>query len=218
MAKHTVNQGECLASIAKMYGFSDWKVIYDDSQNADFRKKRPNPNILKPGDELFIPDKDSKSENGQSDQTVNFKLNDKIVPTLLRIVLQNPDGTPMAKKKYLLKVDEDVFENTTAQDGLVEHEIPPDARSGELTVWVDDDDDEGVTYELELGCLDPIEEITGIQARLNNLGYNCGSEDGELNEQTKEALKSFQADKGLKPTGEVNDDVKKKLEDLHDKK
>src|SRR4249920_494288 len=53
---HTVLQGECLSSIAHDFGFGDWHVIYDHPQNASFKTKRPNPNLIYPGDELFIPD------------------------------------------------------------------------------------------------------------------------------------------------------------------
>ena len=42
-----------------------------------------------------------------------------------------------------------------------------------------------------------------VQTILNRLGYDTGPVDGELNEATREALRKFQADAGLDPTGEV---------------
>ncbi len=42
-----------------------------------------------------------------------------------------------------------------------------------------------------------------VQTILNRLGYETGPVDGELNEATREALRKFQADAGLDPTGEV---------------
>lgn len=57
MATHTVRAGENLTVIAKKYGYPDWRTIYNDPKNADFRRKRPNPNLILPGDLLFIPDK-----------------------------------------------------------------------------------------------------------------------------------------------------------------
>ena len=38
---------------------------------------------------------------------------------------------------------------------------------------------------------------------LNRLEYETGPVDGELNDATREALRKFQADAGLDPTGEV---------------
>lgn len=42
-----------------------------------------------------------------------------------------------------------------------------------------------------------------VQTILNGLGYETGPVDGELNDATREALRKFQADAGLQPTGEV---------------
>ena len=41
------------------------------------------------------------------------------------------------------------------------------------------------------------------QLILNGLGYETGPVDGEMNDATREALRKFQADAGLDPTGEV---------------
>ena len=42
-----------------------------------------------------------------------------------------------------------------------------------------------------------------VQTILSRLGYETGPVDGELNDATREALRKFQADAGLEPTGEV---------------
>jgi hypothetical protein len=59
MTIHTVRSGENLTTIARKYGYSDWKAIYDHPKNMDFKRKRPNPNIIFPGDVIFIPDKNT---------------------------------------------------------------------------------------------------------------------------------------------------------------
>lgn len=43
---HVVKQGECLIRIAASYGFGDYRIIYDHPENAEFKRKRPNPNPL----------------------------------------------------------------------------------------------------------------------------------------------------------------------------
>ena len=52
---HTVKRGENLSKIAKKYKASNWKYIYEDPVNAKFRKERPNPNEIQPGDKIVIP-------------------------------------------------------------------------------------------------------------------------------------------------------------------
>ena len=53
--RYTVVAGDCLSSIAARHGFSNWRIVYDAPENADFRAKRPNPNVIYAGDVLFIP-------------------------------------------------------------------------------------------------------------------------------------------------------------------
>jgi len=37
---HTVKQGEYLSSIARRYGFSDYKVIWNDKNNAKLKEEQ----------------------------------------------------------------------------------------------------------------------------------------------------------------------------------
>jgi hypothetical protein len=53
---HTVKKGENLDKIARSYGIKSFVTIYKDPVNAKFRKTRPDPNKIQPGDKLIIPD------------------------------------------------------------------------------------------------------------------------------------------------------------------
>lgn len=52
---HTVIRGESLSLIARKYGVDSWRTLYYAPQNAGFRAKRPNPNLIHPGDRIFVP-------------------------------------------------------------------------------------------------------------------------------------------------------------------
>jgi len=54
---HVVVEGESLSTIAAAEGFRDFRKLYDAPENAELRKKRPNPNLIRPGDEVVIPDR-----------------------------------------------------------------------------------------------------------------------------------------------------------------
>jgi len=56
MKTHVIKSGESMWSIAKAYGFLDWRELYNHSANAVFRKLRPDPGHVLPGDKLFIPE------------------------------------------------------------------------------------------------------------------------------------------------------------------
>ncbi len=53
--------------------------------------------------------------------------------------------------------------------------------------------------------------IKAIQTKLNSLGYKCGTPDGIMGNQTKEAIKKYQKDKGLKVDGQIKPQLKKAL-------
>ena len=74
MPNYTVKQGEYLSKIAKSFGFADYKAIWDHPENAEFKKKRKNPNILYPGDNLFIPAKEGKEISGVTEQRHRFQV------------------------------------------------------------------------------------------------------------------------------------------------
>jgi N-acetylmuramoyl-L-alanine amidase len=189
---HIVEQGEYLARIAKDYGFSDWHTIYDHPENAELKKKRPNPDILLPGDEIFIPDKQPKQESCPTEKKSHFQV--KVPKAWLKIVLKDSEGKALSHQAYTLTVATMTCKGTTDGAGSLQQKIPIGVELGQLTL-----DKLGLVWTLKIGHLDPVHDegqdmaiISGLQARLNNLGYACGDVDGDLGEQTIEALKDFQ--------------------------
>jgi LysM domain len=56
-SNYKVRQGDHLSDIATALGFSSYETIWNHPKNAKLKQKRVNPNVLFPGDTLFIPDK-----------------------------------------------------------------------------------------------------------------------------------------------------------------
>ena len=56
---YTVQSGDYLQKIAEEHGFESWRDLYYHEDNADFRRRRPNPDRIYPGDIVMIPDREA---------------------------------------------------------------------------------------------------------------------------------------------------------------
>jgi hypothetical protein len=54
-SRYVVQSGDTLTAIAKRFGFPSWRNIYNHPDNEPFRRKRPDPDKIFPGDVLVIP-------------------------------------------------------------------------------------------------------------------------------------------------------------------
>jgi hypothetical protein len=217
MGNYMVQQGDCLSSIAKEYGFADYQLIFQHPANAEFRKKRPNPNIICAGDLLFVPDVRQKVVLKGTDQNHKFVL--KQPRAKLRLCLKDDAHQPYANTKYRLRVGSDHWDGNTNSDGMVERAIPANATEGEITLFPTGEGatDPGYSFALQLGDLDPVDEMSGVDSRLINLGFGPGDASESLSDEDRQdALKAFQSMYALEVTGELTDESRSKLQELHD--
>ncbi|MFO7567742.1 MAG: peptidoglycan-binding domain-containing protein [Enhygromyxa sp.] len=210
----TLEQGDCLGSIALSHGF-DPQTIWEHGQNAELRERRIDPNALLPGDQLFVPEIEEKHEPVETDTLKTFKLS--VGPLRLRLRLTR-HGEPRAGEAYELEYDQgSKFEGETDDDGFVDQPLPISAKSAILRLLSDggagEGEDEGEEYELALGHLDPHDEPSGAQGRLGGLGYYFGEVDGDVGPKTRAALRRFQAAKGLAVSGELDEGTVAALRD-----
>ena len=52
--EYVVKRGDNLSTIGRLHGM-DWQDLYKHPKNAEFRRKRPNPDLIHPGDVIHIP-------------------------------------------------------------------------------------------------------------------------------------------------------------------
>jgi N-acetylmuramoyl-L-alanine amidase len=212
---HTVLQGECLASISKRYGFLDYRTVYNAPENQALRQKRPHPNLLYPGDQVYIPSKESKKEQRSTGATHTFRISRQTVQ--LRIVLKSSLDKPYVTKKYELAAGGQVITGKTDSNGLLQAEISADISAAKLTLWPGDNESDGaISWNISIGHLDPFDTATGAQARLNNLGFYCGAVDGIVGPKTERALRAFQIVNGLPATGVLDAATCSLLNGKHD--
>lgn len=213
MPVHKVEIGDCMSSIAEKYGFF-WQSLWDLPENSKLKNKREDPNVLLPGeDEVFIPEKRIKEVSKPTNEVHKFRC--KTTPAKLRVQFME-DGQPRANVVYVLKVDGKVVSKPgakTTSSGIIECSISPLAEQGVLTLG---EGDEKVEYTLRLGYLNPETELTGVKQRLRNLGFYQGTINKELTDETKDAIRAFQASQKLEPTGVADQATADKLRDIHD--
>jgi len=184
MPMYVVTQGECINSIAAEHGLF-WKAVWDCPENAGLRERRPDPNMLLPGDQVFVPELREENHDAPVEDTHRFKR--KGVPATLKVRLLN-NGEPRRNEKWTAIVDGKLVKGATDDEGSMSLSLDPRLVSIVLEL------ETGVNYVLKLAELDPLETISGVQARLNNLGYESGTVDGIQGPVTTGAISRFQAD------------------------
>jgi len=211
--RYTAKQGDYLAKIAREQGFSDYKTIWDDPQNAKLKEQRKNPNVLYPGDLLYIPDRQTKEQMGSTEAKHHFQV--KQGRMMLRLVLEDLYGKPLADAKCELTVEGKTSKLVADSAGKIETEILPTAERAELIVKDGTTPLKDQRLILQIGHLDPIEELSGQRARLSNLGYFLGSIDQGDTEGFKSAVEEFQCDFGLAVDGICGPKTQAKLKQVH---
>jgi N-acetylmuramoyl-L-alanine amidase len=204
---HTVAQGECVVELASRFGLHP-DTIWQHAANQALRARREKQ-ILFPGDVVFVPELRAQSIDCATEKRHVFRR--RGVPTMLRIRVLNK-GASFGSARYVLTVDEHLFEGKPGPDGVIEAKIPPGSRAAKLKLITAEQEYE---FDVELGSLDPIGEVTGVQQRLRSLGYYAGDADGQAGPQTRAALASFQRDRGLPVTEAADAATKRALEQAY---
>lgn len=206
MSTITVSLGDSISSIAKENGFF-WETIWNHGSNAALKAKRKDPNVLFPGDEVFVPELEIKEEPRPVDARHPFKLKGEQVKFKLKLLML---GEPRSGEAYTLIIDGVPYRGTTDGNGQLEHVVPANAKGGKLVLRSGKE-----SYPVLIGHLNPIDEISGVQQRLNNLGFNCGPEDGSISDTLTAAVAAFQKKNKLDPTGQIDAIFKAKLAVAH---
>lgn len=203
---YTVKPGDCVSSIAHRHGLF-WETIWNHPKNQSLKSERVTHTKLYPGDTLFVPNIEIRNENCATEAKYRFRR--KGVPIIFRVRIMR-NGIPMANENFEFEIDGQEFKGTTDNDGFVELNIPPNARRGKILMPTQD-----IEAEFRLGYLDPASTVAGVQARLANLGYDCGEVDDDYGEKTRSAIAAFQHRHNLEGSGDINEETRSKLVEMH---
>ncbi|WNG47392.1 LysM peptidoglycan-binding domain-containing protein [Archangium minus] len=210
--QHEVAQGECLWTLAVRFGV-DSRTLWDG--NPGLHQGERSPNILAPGDIVSVPPSPKTLVDVSTGQEVRLRCEPAEARARLRF--QGVDGAARSEIRFLAKVvtadgTEHVWTGKTNGDGALDEAVPADAVSLELTLATRPHPE---TYHFRFAHLDPLETISGVQGRLFNLGFWCGSERDEVGPLTRRALREFQKKYGLGITGEIDGPTRARLAQLY---
>jgi N-acetylmuramoyl-L-alanine amidase len=206
---HEVTQGETTVQLALAAGHH-WSTVWQHGQNASLRQLRKHHNVLFPGDRLFIPAIRPRQVSKPTDATHQFVR--KGIPEKFNLQFLDYDNKPLANAPYVLTLDAFASTGNLDPDGWLRVFVRPDVRSGRIEVGPHGS---LAACDLNFGHLDPLSTLTGVQARLRNLGLYDGPIDGETNDLLKEAIRAFRLAENLPEGDEIDDDFRQRLETTH---
>lgn len=209
---HVITQGECIGKIAEYYGFFP-ATLWNHEANATLKEHRhDNMYVLLENDKVVIPKRRQKTVMVETGKQLTIER--KGVPESLHIRFLNSDETPKAGVPYLLSLTTsqgdplNEISSTTDDQGFVSQSVPPSVTRATIVLNPGPDAE---THVFNIGYVNPIDTVSGWQARLNSLGYNCGAEDNELGEKTEMAIRLFQQSRQLADSGVMDETTRTAL-------
>jgi hypothetical protein len=162
---YVIKQGDHLALLAYKFGF-DADTVWNDPKNAQLRQLRPNRNLLWPTDILYIPDQNVPPvmKNLTTGTTNSFVSTAPM--TTLSIAFVGSTPTSYASRAYTIQELDQLTGLATDGNGVAKFQVPVTLQIATLVF-----SDTGESYAFSIGEMDPINTLSGIFKRLQNLGY-----------------------------------------------
>lgn len=207
MLPYIIKQGDFLEKIAFKHGFTV-DDVWNHPKNIEIRNLRQDHNVLAPGDIVFIPQKSAEHvaiTNGAKNRYIA-----KVPKTNVAIEFFSSSG-PLANEPYTIHGVGSPITGATDSEGNMNACVPVTTDSFDVTF-------ENIrhTVTILIGHIDPISEISGVRQRLIGLGLLSLNNVFDIDEEarmTSKAIERFQFEHGLLPTGSINDDTRRIIEE-----
>jgi len=212
--QHTVAQGETLLRIARQYGYQTSKALYNHPSNAEFKALRPDPNLIYPGDKITIPPKKEKFIPLRTNSINSFVVQNE--KEYFRLQIIHEDGDDITGKRIVITIGSQTIDTVLPGNGLIEVELNEnDSLTGQVDLYLKEDQSSpSESFTAQVGHLDPIDTLSGVQARCNLLGFDCGTVDGINGSKTKAGVRDFQYEHDLEVDGIAGAKTKAKLQQV----
>ena len=176
-------------------------------------------------DASLVLDKDAKLKGTQvklncdDEKPTDPKGNEVQVEKVpFKLKLSDAEYGVYANKKYHLSVDGATYEGTTDSGGVLEKQVPKDAKSLTIVLWNGEyPTGKEKRWTIRMAPMGAADTVRGAQERLVNLGYFSGEPKDEMDDVTRSAIRDFQAHVGVPVTGQLDAATAEKLNTLHGK-
>lgn len=209
-ASRKVKSGESAELIVWSAGLEDFKAVWGSGDNAQLRQRRPDPNILMPGDTLVLPD--AKPTVHELATGARHRVVVHVPRKELRLRVLAHKDTPLANAPYRLVLDDqpEPREGTTDGDGLLKEKVRIDVTGAVLEI------DER-RFRLRLNYINPFpsdekDSASGVSSRLAALGYESGAATKASSPALMAAVALYQSDAGIEATGKLDAATQQQLE------
>lgn len=194
---HITADGDWIGKIAARYNNPDPDQVYNLESNTGLREKRPEKNLLVPGDPVNVPitDPPAMPTRGKNGGPIDIAVTPP-PPEGFTVKFENAEGTALSNLDYRLNysgIDEE-YADSTDSEGKIDLEIPP----GTDVVTVTFEEHE---FTFNLGHLRPPGLFAGVADRLKNLDYYHGEISNEYTEELAAAIRKYQDDNDLQRSG-----------------
>lgn len=217
MRAYVIRPGDDLSSLAARNGF-DPEEVWDDDHNADLRARRPDPEVLAPGDVIYLPEPAETACHLAAGTSNRYRA---VVPKRrVDLVLTAGGSEPFANEPYEVRGLRRPISGRSDGQGAVTLELPAHLRQVELFL-----PEQETSVILRIGHFDPETTNSGVRTRLANLGYLAArdvappafrSVAGETSaHELAAAVRAFQRDHGLDDTGELDDGTRASILQAH---
>ncbi len=214
MRPYVIRQGDYITKLGHTMGF-DALSVWNDPKNAGLRDRRPDPDMLHPGDLLWVPDApDHRKLSVKAGGSNRYAAHIPKKPIDLKIQI---GGEALPKEPYMiLGLGPEPVVGETDERGHLVTKVDVSVREIEVILTRKER-----TLRLRIGDLDPVDTLAGLRKRLLHLGYYQPTKVGIENQDATDgdalvsALKAFQAHEKLAVTGKLDEDTRKALHGAH---
>jgi hypothetical protein len=165
---YVIRRRDTVRKVAYKLGF-DADPVWNDPSNDDLRALRPNPDLLLAGDVLYVPDAADRPQPPvnpvAAGTTTTFVAPDPPTVTVSHQFF-GLDSSTYDSKTFTVQELDNLGELQTTKDGLATFQVPVTLDTATIVF-----SDTGESWALQVGDLDPINTVSGIFQRLQNLGY-----------------------------------------------